>query len=292
MRRIGSKLKVRRCLNPAELQSVRFEYRVPKAVLEKPALHPPLIGAASQGPVRIETLDTAKHLNRETYRQNQAGDMQRGRGQSYRRSRGGRGSGGGRGGHTNDDSSRPSKPRPAYTSVPPIRAIHPGGGVSIVLKEDQQSGHRVKGIVADLLTRGDHPRGVKVRLRDGRVGRVQGLVSEAEGVEGEGIVGGPEAGLGRNGEGGANIARGGRRSGRMERDIREDDEYLYENRASTQDYGLFAALDEADKRHEQSRAGPSSELLTSAEVAVCPVCYKFEGDEASVAHHVEQHFAE
>lgn len=75
----------------------------------------------------------------------------------------------------------------------------------------------------------------------------------------------------------------------MERDIREDDEYLYENRASTQDYGLFAALEEADKKHEQSRAGLTS---ASDEVAVCPVCYKFEGDEASVAHHVEQHFAE
>lgn len=215
--------------------------------------------------------------------------MQRGRGRPNRQSRGGRG---GRGGNTNDNSPRLTRPRPAYTSVPPIRAIHPGGGVSIILKEDQQSGHQVKGIVADLLTRGDHPRGVKVRLRDGRVGRVQGLVSEAEGLEGEGIVGGPEANLGRNGEGAANAGRGGRRGGRIERDIREDDEYLYENRASNQGYGLFAALEEADKRHEQSRAGPPLGQVASEELAVCPVCYKFEGDEASVAHHVEQHFAE
>lgn len=215
--------------------------------------------------------------------------MQRGRGRPNRQSRGGRG---GRGGNTNDNSPRPTRSRPAYTSVPPIRAIHPGGGVSIILKEDQQSGHQVKGVVADLLTRGDHPRGVKVRLRDGRVGRVQGLVSEAEGLEGEGIVGGPEANLGRNGEGAANAGRGERRGGRIERDIREDDEYLYENRASNQDYGLFAALEEADKRHEQSRAGPPLGQVASEELAVCPVCYKFEGDEASVAHHVEQHFAE
>lgn len=217
--------------------------------------------------------------------------MQRGRGRPNRQSRVGRG--GGRGGNTNDNSPRPSRPRPAYTSVPPIRAIHPGGGVSIILKEDQQSGHQVKGIVADLLTRGDHPRGVKVRLRDGRVGRVQGLVSEAEGLQGEGIVGGPDANLGRNGEGVANAGRGGgRRGGRIERDIREDDEYLYENRATTQDSGLFAALEEADRRHAQSRVEPGAQSLASESTAVCPVCYKFEGDEASVAHHVEQHFAE
>lgn len=212
--------------------------------------------------------------------------MQRGRGRSNRQSRGGRG-----GGSTNDSSPRPPRPRPAYISVPPIRAIHPGGGVSIVLKEDQQSGHQVKGIVAELLTRGDHPRGVKVRLRDGRVGRVQGLVSEAEGIQGEGIVGGPEANLGRNGEG---AAGGRRRGGRIERDIRQDDEYLYENRAASQgqDLGLFAALEEADRRHQQGRVEPVAHSPPSEELAVCPVCYKFEGDEASVAHHVEQHFAD
>lgn len=218
------------------------------------------------------------------------GNMQRGRGRSNRQPRGGREDG--RGASTNNNAPRPPRPRPAYTSVPPIRAIHAGGGVSIILKEDQQSGHQVKGIVADLLTRGDHPRGVKVRLRDGRVGRVQSLVSEADGLEGEGIVGGPGANLGRNGEGTADTGRVGWRGGRMERDIREDDEYLYENRASTQDYGLFAALEEADKRHEQNRAGPPSGQPVSDEVSVCPVCYKFEGDEASVAHHVEQHFPE
>ncbi|UPX12861.1 uncharacterized protein EKO05_0003396 [Ascochyta rabiei] len=217
--------------------------------------------------------------------------MQRGRGRPNRSTQRGGGRGG-RGGNTNDSSPRPTRPRPAYTSVPPIRAIHPGGGVSIVLKEDQQSGHQVKGIVADLLTRGDHPRGVKVRLRDGRVGRVQGLVSEAEGQQGEAVVGGPDANLGRNGEGAASAGRGGRRGGRMERDIREDDDYLYENRTSNQDQGLFAALEEADKRHEQSKAVLPSPPLLPEESAVCPVCYKFEGDEAAVARHVEEHFAD
>ncbi|KAH6633527.1 hypothetical protein C7974DRAFT_412512 [Boeremia exigua] len=220
--------------------------------------------------------------------------MQRGRGRSNRQPRGGRGGarGGARGGSTNDNASRPSRPRPAYTSVPPIRAIHPGGGVSIILKEDQQSGHQVKGIVADLLTRGDHPRGVKVRLRDGRVGRVQGLVSESEGIQGEGIVGGSGASLGRNGEGAANAGAGRGRGGRFERDIREDDEYLFENQTSNRDVGLFAALEEADRRHERNTARPAPQTLAPEELAVCPVCYKFEGDEVSVANHVEQHFAE
>lgn len=239
---------------------------------------------------KSQELRLSTHCKSEAAATGLIGDMQRGRGRPNRQPRGGRGDG--RGGNTNNNASRPSRTRPAYTSVPPIRAIHEGCGVSIVLKEDQQSGHQVKGIVADILTRGDHPRGVKVRLRDGRVGRVQGLVSEAEGLEGEGIVGGPSANLGRNGEGGANAGRGGMRGGRIERDIREVDEYLYENRASTQDYGLFAALEEADKNHEQSRTNLRSGQPASDEIVVCPVCFEFEGDEASVAHHVEQHFAE
>lgn len=61
--------------------------------------------------------------------------------------------------------------------VPRHRDIRIGTAVSIVLKADQRTGRQVPGTVAQLLTRGDHPRGVKVRLTDGRVGRVQQLVS-------------------------------------------------------------------------------------------------------------------
>jgi uncharacterized repeat protein (TIGR03833 family) len=165
--------------------------------------------------------------------------------------------------------------------------------VSIVLKEDQPTGHQVKGIVAELLTRGDHPRGVKVRLRDGRVGRVQKLVDEVEGERGEALVGGASASLGRKGEGiqgGVSvIGRGGGRmlGGRIERDIREEDEYLYdEQRRAPAEVGLFAALEEADRRH-QGRSEMGGE-----EVATCPVCGDFEGNEVAVAHHVESHFGE
>ena len=57
--------------------------------------------------------------------------------------------------------------------------VSPGLAVSIVLKADQRSGRLTQGIVGDVLTRSDHPRGIKVRLQDGQVGRVHGLTSSS-----------------------------------------------------------------------------------------------------------------
>ena len=52
--------------------------------------------------------------------------------------------------------------------------IKPGLRVSIVLKTDQRSGKLTEGIVKDILTKSPvHPYGIKVRLEDGRVGRVK-----------------------------------------------------------------------------------------------------------------------
>jgi uncharacterized repeat protein (TIGR03833 family) len=52
--------------------------------------------------------------------------------------------------------------------------IKPGQKVLIVLKADQRSGKLTEGIVKDLLTNSSfHPHGIKVRLEDGQVGRVQ-----------------------------------------------------------------------------------------------------------------------
>jgi uncharacterized repeat protein (TIGR03833 family) len=46
--------------------------------------------------------------------------------------------------------------------------------VDIVLKADQKTGKLTRGIVADILTSDSfHHRGIKVRLKDGQVGRVQ-----------------------------------------------------------------------------------------------------------------------
>ncbi|OAL52961.1 hypothetical protein IQ07DRAFT_503996 [Pyrenochaeta sp. DS3sAY3a] len=225
-------------------------------------------------------------------------DSTRGRGTSTPRGLG-RGRGRPRGQGT--FAPRPRHADPDLPRVPAHSSITPGSGVSIILKEDQASGHQVRGIVAELLTRGDHPRGVKVRLRDGRVGRVQRLVSEGEGLAGEAVVGGAEAGLGRNGEGGGGgggargggyAGRGRGRGGRIERDVREEDGYLYDKGragAGVVDAGYFAALEEADRRHEEGKGGMAG---LQSEVVKCPVCGTFEGDERAVAHHVEGHFAE
>lgn len=54
------------------------------------------------------------------------------------------------------------------------RDIRPGTMVVIVKKEDQRTGKGTQGIVKDILTSASvHPRGIKVRLETGEVGRVQ-----------------------------------------------------------------------------------------------------------------------
>lgn len=56
--------------------------------------------------------------------------------------------------------------------------IKPGLEVDIVLKQDQRTGKTSRGIVKDLLTNSpQHPHGIKVRLEDGRVGRVQSIIT-------------------------------------------------------------------------------------------------------------------
>ena len=52
--------------------------------------------------------------------------------------------------------------------------IQPGLMVAIVQKQDQPTGKLTQGFVKDLLTSAPvHPRGIKVRLETGEVGRVQ-----------------------------------------------------------------------------------------------------------------------
>jgi uncharacterized repeat protein (TIGR03833 family) len=55
--------------------------------------------------------------------------------------------------------------------------IKPGVRVKIVLKQDQKSGKLTEGTVKDILTNSSaHPHGIKVRLTDGKVGRVQSIM--------------------------------------------------------------------------------------------------------------------
>ncbi len=55
--------------------------------------------------------------------------------------------------------------------------IYKGLYVAIVQKQDQRSGKLTQGFVKDLLTsKAVHPRGIKVRLDTGEVGRVQHIL--------------------------------------------------------------------------------------------------------------------
>ena len=55
--------------------------------------------------------------------------------------------------------------------------VSSGLEVDIVLKQDQRTGKLTRGIVKDILTNSpSHPHGIKVRLQDGQVGRVQNII--------------------------------------------------------------------------------------------------------------------
>jgi len=52
-----------------------------------------------------------------------------------------------------------------------------GAKVKIVLKKDQRTGKLTEGTVKKILTKSSsHPHGIKVRLTDGKVGRVQEII--------------------------------------------------------------------------------------------------------------------
>ena len=60
--------------------------------------------------------------------------------------------------------------------------IRSGVEVDIVLKKDQRSGRLTRGVVKDILTQSaSHPYGIKVRLTDGQVGRVQKILEGKSG---------------------------------------------------------------------------------------------------------------
>jgi len=98
---------------------------------------------------------------------------------------------------------RPNRQHRHHPRVPSTTQVVPGAGVNIVLKADQPTGRTVSGAVRDVLTRGNHPRGIKVRLADGRVGRVQSMAPAAAAA--------PDGGGGRaapSGDGASDTAGG------------------------------------------------------------------------------------
>ncbi|MCT7912037.1 YwbE family protein [Arcobacter lacus] len=55
--------------------------------------------------------------------------------------------------------------------------IKAGLKVNIILKQDQRTGKLTSGIIKNILTNSPtHPHGIKVRLQDGQVGRVQEIL--------------------------------------------------------------------------------------------------------------------
>jgi len=57
--------------------------------------------------------------------------------------------------------------------------VYPGLEVYIILKKDQRTGARTRGVVKELLTSSSfHSRGIKVRLEDGQVGRVIEIIED------------------------------------------------------------------------------------------------------------------
>lgn len=188
----------------------------------------------------------------------------------------------------------------ASLRVPTTRQVIPGARVSIVLKADQPTGRTVSGVVRDVLTRGDHPRGIKVRLDDGRVGRVQSILP-ANADPTDGVVMGSDDGEG------SKVAGNAPWPGRRRR--RGGDEAEDEQPMPTQEVSLDAYIKPAKPNAKGKNRGVGSSSTAKSPAtgasgggengqhsgdgsgtARCPVCEDFEGDEAAVAHHVASHF--
>ncbi len=59
------------------------------------------------------------------------------------------------------------------------KEVRPGLTVDVIMKQDQRNGRLTRGVVREILTNSAfHPHGIKVRLQDGRVGRVGGIPGE------------------------------------------------------------------------------------------------------------------
>ena len=63
-------------------------------------------------------------------------------------------------------------------STPLRDKINVRAKVQVIQKQDQHTGNLTEGMVKRILTSGNfHPHGIKVELTDGRIGRVQKIIS-------------------------------------------------------------------------------------------------------------------
>ncbi|CEJ90124.1 hypothetical protein VHEMI05928 [[Torrubiella] hemipterigena] len=180
--------------------------------------------------------------------------------------RGGRGNGQARG----NKNWTPGTPQQAAGTVPNIQTVVPGAAVFIILKDDQPTGQETAGIVAQVLTKGNHPRGIKVRLQDGQVGRVQrmGTVDSSQQDASSGYTGA------------ASSSRPPRRDfSHKYTDVRLD-EHEYPSELPTRSLADFMpAFRDPSPPPPQAATGP---------VIKCPFCDEFEGDEPAVTHHIDE----
>ncbi|KAF4468165.1 mfs multidrug [Fusarium albosuccineum] len=164
-------------------------------------------------------------------------------------------------------SSRPGRapatPQQEAGTVPTVQQVVRGAPVFIILKDDQPTGEETQGIVQDILTRGNHPRGIKVRLRDGQVGRVQRMGN------------GPTVAATTTETNISQTPSSSRFTMRYT-DVRRDDEFASEPPPRS----LADFMPEFDESVDTT---PSA-----VEAVKCPFCEEFEGDETAVTHHIDQ----
>ena len=165
---------------------------------------------------------------------------------------------------------REARSQTGHGSVPSTSQVQPGATVSIVLKEDQRTGRETPGIVRDLLTRGDHPRGIKVRLQSGDIGRVQRML--------------PAGDFSSTAQASQNMPTRVFKASRLRRGSRDDTAQADVPPPRT--LGDFIPEFQDDASADTSfQNGHSSNVATVR----CPICNDFEGDEAAVSHHVDEH---
>jgi uncharacterized repeat protein (TIGR03833 family) len=79
-------------------------------------------------------------------------------------------------------AQRNQQHRPATAAASSGSGLLIGKAVSVVQKQDQGTGRLTNGIVAEVLTNSSsHPRGMKVRLTDGTVGRISNGNGQSDG---------------------------------------------------------------------------------------------------------------
>ncbi|KAG6017936.1 hypothetical protein E4U54_000009 [Claviceps lovelessii] len=163
----------------------------------------------------------------------------------------------------------PATPQQAAGTVPTLLQVVPGASVFIVLKKDQSTGKETAGVVAELLTRGNHPRGIKVRLQNGQVGRVQRMgTSSAAPTDAAGMH--------------HNKATRPTRFSHRYTDVRNDSDYPSEppSRSLTDFFPPSPG--------ESSGVDSGAERARASVAVHCPFCDSFEGDEIAVTRHIER----